>query len=383
MSTVCEKNMCTGCMACVEVCSKGAIKIIDNLESFNAVIQKEKCIGCNMCKHVCQNNSTLDLRKPVKWQQGWSNNDHFRGNGASGGIATSLMESFIEKKNGYVCGCTFSNGIFKFEIVNQVNQINRFAGSKYVKSNPKSIYKDIRRLLHDEKNVLFIGLPCQVAGLKKFIGKDMVNLYTIDLICHGTPSQKLLERYLCEHDFDLSTFKDLRFREKSGFRLNDQFNPITNKDLPDRYLFAFLKSLIYTDNCYHCNFAGEKRISDITLGDSWGSNLSMEDQRKGISLAMTQTKKGEELVNIANVHLEDVDKTVAIKHNAQLNRPVSYNDKRDRFFDYLKNGKKFDFIIFKLYPIIFIRQYIKYILKKIGIIRGGVSIIRYGLYYKD
>ena len=383
MSTVCEKNMCTGCMACVEVCSKGAIKIIDNLESFNAIIQKEKCIGCNMCKHVCQNNSTLDLRKPVKWQQGWSNNDHFRGNGASGGIATSLMESFIEKKNGYVCGCTFSNGIFKFEIVNQVNQINRFAGSKYVKSNPKSIYKDIRRLLHDEKNVLFIGLPCQVAGLKKFIGKDMVNLYTIDLICHGTPSQKLLERYLCEHDFDLSTFKDLRFREKSGFRLNDQFNPITNKDLPDRYLFAFLKSLIYTDNCYHCNFAGEKRLSDITLGDSWGSNLSMEDQQKGISLAMTQTKKGEELVNIANVHLEDVDKTVAMKHNAQLNRPVSYNDKRDKFFDYLKNGKKFDFIIFKLYPIIFIRQYIKYILKKIGIIRGGVSIIRYGLYYKD
>ena len=71
MSTVCEKNMCTGCMACVEVCSKGAIKIIDNLESFNAVIQKEKCIGCNMCKHVCQNNCTLDLRKPVKLQQGW------------------------------------------------------------------------------------------------------------------------------------------------------------------------------------------------------------------------------------------------------------------------------------------------------------------------
>lgn len=381
MITVCKENMCTGCMACVEACNKDAIKIVDNLENYNAVIEKDKCIGCGKCKHICQNNDSLELKKPLSWQQGWSESNEIRGRAASGGMASSLMEAFIEKKGGYVCGCTFFDGNFQFKIVNQISEIQCFAGSKYVKSNPEKIYKEIRNLLHNKENVLFIGLPCQVAGLKKYIGDNLENLYTIDLICHGTPSPKLLECYLKEHGHDLKNLKDLRFREKNSFRLYDEYNTITNRDMPDRYLFAFLKSLIYTDNCYQCNFAEENRISDITLGDSWGSNLSEEEQKRGISLIMSQTEKGKELVGLTNAHLENVDRVTAMEHNGQLNSPVSNNLKRDTFFKLLKQGKKFDHIIFKLYPNIFIRQYIKFILKKAKIIRG-VPVVRYGLYYK-
>lgn len=381
MITVCKENMCTGCMACVEACNKDAIKIVDNLENYNAVIEKDKCIECGKCKHICQNNDSLELKKPLSWQQGWSESNEIRGRAASGGMASSLMEAFIEKKDGYVCGCTFLDGSFQFKIVNQISEIQCFAGSKYVKSNPEKIYKEIRNLLHNKENVLFVGLPCQVAGLKKYIGDNLENLYTIDLICHGTPSPKLLECYLKEHGLDLKTLKDLRFREKNSFRLYDEYNTITNRDMPDRYLFAFLKSLIYTDNCYQCNFAEENRISDITLGDSWGSNLSEEEQKRGISLIMSQTEKGKELVGLTNAHLENVDRVTAMEHNGQLNSPVSYNLKRDTFFKLLKQGKKFDYIIFKLYPNIFIRQYIKFILRKAKIIRG-VPVVRYGLYYK-
>ena len=66
MITVCKENMCTGCMACVEVCNKDAIKIVDILKSYNAVIEEDKCIGCNKCKHVCQNNERVELKKPLK-----------------------------------------------------------------------------------------------------------------------------------------------------------------------------------------------------------------------------------------------------------------------------------------------------------------------------
>lgn len=383
MTTVCKENMCTGCMACVEACSKAAIKIVDNLKNYNAVIEKDKCIGCEKCKHICQNNDILELKKPLRWQQGWSESNEIRKKAASGGMASSIMEAFIEKKDGYVCGCTFFDGSFQFKIVNQISEIQCFAGSKYVKSNPKKIYNKIRKLLHNKENVLFIGLPCQVAGLKKYIGNDLKNLYTIDLICHGTPSPKLLECYLKEHGLDLKTLKDVRFREKNSFRLYDEYNAITNRDMPDRYLFAFLKSLIYTDNCFQCNFAGENRIADITLGDSWGSNLSEEEKKRGISLIMSQTEKGKELVRLANVHLENVDRITAMEHNGQLNRPVSYNLKRDSFFKLLTQGGKIDRIIFKLYPNIFIKQYIKFILRKAKIIREGIPIVRYGLYYKE
>ncbi len=381
MITVCKENMCTGCMACVEVCSKDAIKIIDSLKSYNALIEEDKCISCEKCKHICPNNEKLELKKPQNWYQGWSNNETIRMRAASGGLASSLMKAFIEKKEGYVCGCTFVDGEFKFKVSNQISDIQCFAGSKYVKSNSQKIYKKVKELLKIGKNVLFVGLPCQVAGLKKYIGRYDSNLYTVDLICHGTPSPRLLEIYLKEHNVELAKIKDLRFREKNSFRLSDEYMPITSRNMPDRFLFAFLKTLIYTENCYHCNYAEEKRVSDITLGDSWGSTLSMEEQKKGISLIMCQSEKGKELLALSEVHLENVERKVAMEHNGQLNSPVSYNSRREAFFELLKKGKKFDCIIFKLYPGIFIRQYIKLILKKAKIIRGR-AIIRYNLFYK-
>lgn len=382
MITVCKENSCTGCMACVEVCNRGAIKIVDDFKNYNAVIEKKKCVECGRCKHVCQNNEKLELKKPLNWKQGWSHKNEIRERAASGGLASSLMEAFIEKKAGYVCGCTFSNGKFEFKIVNNVSSIGCFSGSKYVKSNPQNVYKKIKKLLQVGESVLFVGLPCQVAGLKSYVGEFQKKLYTIDLICHGTPSPKILELYLKEHGIQIDELTDLRFRKKNNFRLYNEYKALTDEDMPDRYLFAFLKSLIYTDNCYDCNFAKEKRISDITLGDSWGSNLSAEEQKKGISLILCQTDKGQELLELSDVHLENVERESAMKHNGQLNAPVEYNPKRNLFFELLEKKKKIDHIIFRLYPNIFVRQYIKLALKKLKIIRGGVPVIRYGLYYK-
>ena len=56
MKTVCQLNQCAGCMACVDICPKGAITIEDNLAAYNAVIDENKCIGCNACHKVCQSN---------------------------------------------------------------------------------------------------------------------------------------------------------------------------------------------------------------------------------------------------------------------------------------------------------------------------------------
>lgn len=66
--------------------------------------------------------------------------------------------------------------------------------------------------------MLFIGLPCQVAALNNYI-KDKKNLYTVDLICHGSPSPIILEKYLAENYVDIRKIKDLNFRNKDGFGL--------------------------------------------------------------------------------------------------------------------------------------------------------------------
>ena len=40
MKTVCNENQCTGCMACVDICAKNAIHIVDAIDAFNAVIDE-------------------------------------------------------------------------------------------------------------------------------------------------------------------------------------------------------------------------------------------------------------------------------------------------------------------------------------------------------
>lgn len=62
MDTVCKQDLCNGCMACINVCNKGAISIKDTLDAYNAVIDEKKCVHCNRCMRICPRNSTLDFK---------------------------------------------------------------------------------------------------------------------------------------------------------------------------------------------------------------------------------------------------------------------------------------------------------------------------------
>lgn len=135
----------------------------------------------------------------------------------SGGVAQAISRSFIEN-GGYVCSCHFQNGQFEFQVTNSVSDLREFRDSKYVKSDPKSCYSDIVRVLKDfNTKLLFIGLPCQ-AAVRNYVGdKYKEKLYTIDLICHGTPSVKVLKHFLEDHELDIEELKKIRFRQKGRF----------------------------------------------------------------------------------------------------------------------------------------------------------------------
>lgn len=50
MKTVCAKDMCAGCMACINMCKKSAITIVDDYKTYNAVIDEVKCVNCGLCE---------------------------------------------------------------------------------------------------------------------------------------------------------------------------------------------------------------------------------------------------------------------------------------------------------------------------------------------
>ena len=242
----------------------------------------------------------------------------------------------------------------------------KFAGSKYVKSNPEKIYGKIQSLLKANQKVLFIGLPCQVAAVNQFI-KDKTNLVTADLICHGTPSPYLLKKCLQEYGHDINTLTDINFRIKSLYELNRDGKPIAAFHTMDNYLIAFLHSYDYTENCYSCKFATLDRVSDITLGDSWGTELSGE-VKNGVSLILCQSEKGKELIESAGLNLLDVDINNAISHNEQLNKPSKCSKSRDQFFENYNRYNNFGKALVKTAPGIVAKEKVKSIVKYI--VRG-------------
>ena len=160
VKTVCAKNQCVGCMACFDMCPKSAITIVDTGQAYNAVIDEEKCIHCGICTNVCQNNKETTLKHPETWYQGWIEDEKLRRKSSSGGAAKAISRQFISE-GGVVVSCCFKNGVFGFECAASFEELEKFTGSKYVKSNPSGTYKKSAGAFK-EKRKRFCLLACPV-----------------------------------------------------------------------------------------------------------------------------------------------------------------------------------------------------------------------------
>lgn len=342
-ATVCELNKCTGCAACLELCSRQAITIRDSLKNLNAIIDLDKCVHCNACHKICQNNTVVEAQRPKWWYQGWTKDIEQRLNSSSGGVASALAKYFVSS-GGVVCSCLFRNGEFVYDFAESIEEVVKYTGSKYVKSNPTGVYKKTKQYLLEGKKVLFIGLPCHAAALKQFVGERLAStgLYLVDLICHGSPSPKNIEMFLGGKGIIIKNVKQIAFRKKNMYRViqNDQF--VDTPGVYDCYSLAFLNGINYTDNCYSCNYAKIDRVTDITIGDSWGSDLPAKEVNAGISLMLCQTEKGRALLYNAGVELIKVDLQNAISHNHHLEYPYSKPRTYDLFFETLLKTKNYE-----------------------------------------
>lgn len=350
---ICSKEKCTGCFACFNICPKQAISMKeDGFGNIYPIINNDKCINCGLCKKICPslNHKSIQFNNPKKVYAMYSKNISIRESSTSGGIATTLSKYIIENKGiVYGAGNIFDNESFGFCRIDKVDDLFKIQGSKYVHCYINSIFKQIKTDLNDKKKVMFIGTPCQVSGLKNYLLKEYDNLITIDIICHGVPSQKLLFDDLSNnYNINKKDFEYITFRDANGFHLKIYKNieNLHNKIVLlskyanlDHYYKNFLRGNIYRDNCYNCNYARKERISDITIGDFWG--LSQEskiydDIYRGISSVIVLTDKGLNLINkaISFFEYEERPYEEAYSHNEQLNNPMK---KKKQYYIYKDN----------------------------------------------
>lgn len=197
-----NKNKCTGCSACYNICPKDAIKMKeDRAEFLFPEIDYDKCIKCNLCEKVCPSMSNQEcledrFKEPIV-KAAWSKDENIRINSTSGGLFSELAKGFMKEKETFVVGAIYNKEfLVEHYITNQMKDLELLRQSKYVQSDKKNVFSEIKNLLNKNKRVLFVGAPCEVMGLYSFLRKKYENLYTIDFLCLGTNSPKVYRKFL-------------------------------------------------------------------------------------------------------------------------------------------------------------------------------------------
>ena len=337
ITEICKQEKCTGCFACMNICPRDAVVCeINQYGKTVPAIRQDKCIECGMCVKVCPENHPPVKNDPIDCYAAWSRDEQERKYCSSGGAATELSRYFIEQ-GGIVYGAVFDQNLNLVHMASdKLEQLERLKGSKYVQGYTGTVDREVKEQLKQGKKVLFIGTPCQIAGIRNYLGKEYDNLLLVDLICHGTPPMEYLKEYT--HAVTRKPVTDISFRGKRNWRLtlySGEKVVYSVRNKKDYYFTAFLKSLIYRDNCYKCQYAAPKRCSDITIGDFWGlDRSSLKTPYSGrISVVLINTQIGKKAWEETQDRFYSEPRAVeeAVRGNAQLRKPSVCHPDRELF----------------------------------------------------
>lgn len=362
-----KKENCCACGACYNICPKNAIEMVVDEYGFKyPKIDYTKCISCGACKRVCAFQNVIEKNEPLQVVAAARKDENKIMKSASGGIFAVFAEYFLSI-GGIVYGVALvkeNNTLVPKHIgIDDLKDLPKLLGSKYVQSDIDNVYKEIRTLLNNKKQILFSGTPCQVAGLKAFLGKKYENLFTIDIICHGVPNAEFFKGYLeiLEKKFN-GKILDFKFRDKKDgwgpYILSADILKQNKLQKERKYIYldesTYASMFLYTDilrlNCYKCKYTNKHRTGDITIGDYWGIekehpellkiNGGLLDTKKGISAIIINTEKGKlglEKLGQEIVYFDTTYEKVAIV-NTQLREPSKYGKYRDKIMEEYKIG---------------------------------------------
>lgn len=326
------KNTCTGCGTCAVVCPRRCIRMKeDHRKQLAPSVDESSCVHCGLCGKTCPQNFPLPQQYPLACYAVWSTCTEDYVHSASGGAAAAFARYQLTQ-NAAVYGCDYDENcdLRHFRLCGETD-IRRMQSSKYSQSAASGCFGEIKALLEQDRSVVFIGTPCQVAGLLRFLKKDYASLVTVDLICHGAPPNGYLKQHLAELGLE-APYQKIRFRGEYDQMLTVwKANEIVyQRDrTEDEYFIAFYENMISYDSCFTCQYAGPERVSDITIGDFWGLGKlnQIEPRSDRPSIMLINTEKGRVFFDQASRNLicEQRDVMEGIRGNGRLIQPPGKN----------------------------------------------------------
>ena len=363
-----DYEKCTGCGACVQRCPKRCISWTQREFGFRyPQIDKDACVNCGLCEKVCPTDKALEVPVEQKVYAAVHKDTEVLAKSTSGGAFTAIADA-IFAQGGIVYGAAMLDDMqVKHIRTTGKDDFEGLRSSKYLQSDTGTTYQMVEQDLKQGKFVLYSGTPCQIDGLKNFLGKDYETLYTVDIVCHGVGSQAYFDKYMDFARERYGKIKALRFRSKeyAGWSCggvvvvvdsSDCLKKIPYRDFDNYYYSYFLSGDIYRKSCYSCKYANTNRVGDFTLGDYWGVealNLPLQTEN-GCSLLLVNNRHAMQLLDEIE-SLDRVETTVeqAAHCNKQLNAPSKLMDSRQNRIgeyesmsgqqiqkEYLKNHRK-------------------------------------------
>ena len=344
---------CCGCSACEQVCGKAAITMREDQEGFlYPVVDEEKCVDCGLCTKVCPVTNKCESVEPyIKSFAGYSTNERIINACASGGVATALSLDTI-RKGGVVFGVRFNEEYDQSEYcaVRTEEELWKLCSSKYVQPDKSGVFKQVKEKLQNGIRVLFVGCPCDVAALYRFLRKQYDNLLTCELFCAGVTSHRILVDYKALREKKIGSklvALNVRNKEKGWFVQHIKEEYENGKFFYKNHFGTYLGYGFLTfrrPSCYHCQYKQDATYCDIKVGDFWGIKDSDPYWNpKGVSVILAKTDKGiAALEALSEFNLYEINHTKATINNAGfMSSPSEALQERRRLFEevYVKEDK--------------------------------------------
>lgn len=342
-----EKNECYGCGACKNVCPKHAITMSVDEEGFlYPVIDSKLCVDCGLCISKCQIHN-LPIRsndEPIVIAA-QNKNDKIRAESTSGGAFSAFAEKILDEV-GAVYGAAYEEGFaVRHSRVESEESYTKFRGSKYCQSDLNSCYIQVKKDLQDGIRVLFSGTPCQIAGLKCFLGSDAENenLILLEILCHGAPSPLMWKEHIAllekTRNSKIKTYKN-RSKVAGWHGHNEHVFFGNGKDeyktkLSQNHKDLFYAHLTIRPSCYSCDYAGMPRVADISIADYWGIEKCLPDfdDNKGTSLVIINNEKGRTFFESVKSCFDIRDSNLEDAFRDNHKKPAKMNINRDNFWN--------------------------------------------------